>query len=62
MFFKGSELVVSGKLDRAQLCVLDSKENTKFGEVQAVTASGLQKYPIIINCVKEPVNRSAGET
>lgn len=61
MFFNGSELVVSGKIDRVQVCVPNSKENVTLGEVEAITANGLHKYPIVINCMKKPVNRSGGE-
>lgn len=61
MFFNGSELVVSGKIDRVQVCVLNSEENVTLGEVEAITANGLQKYPIVINCMKKPMNRSGGE-
>lgn len=61
MFFNGSELVVSGKIDRVQVCVPNSKEDVTLGEVEAITANGLQKYPIVINCMKKPINRSGGE-
>uniref|UniRef100_A0A1B6KKL4 VIT domain-containing protein n=1 Tax=Graphocephala atropunctata TaxID=36148 RepID=A0A1B6KKL4_9HEMI len=58
VFFKGSELVVAGKINNDEI-----KDKETIGELSGLTANGFQKFPIVIDIIPiplKPENRTLG--